>query len=461
MRSATNGADDEEYPEESPFTADAVRAISSAKDEPDWMRDRRLDALETFRGMSLPEDWPRQPDLSVPDLEAIEPYLRPDVDVDFDDGDYEAERDAVRKTIDRLGVPKTEREALAGDGAQIESEVLYHRLADRWADAGVVFCSMDEAVQNHPDLVREHFMQAIDPDEHAVAALHAAFWSGGSFLYVPEGVTVDVPVHAYFRMTEPGAGQFAHNLLIAEADSEVQYIEGCSAPTFTATNLDCGAVEVFVGENAHVQHSTVQNWSHNTYSLNVDRAVAETGGRMEWLSGMLGSGTTMLYPSTILRGRGASANQITVTFAEGDQDLDTGAKICHEAPETTATIEAKSISQDGGRTNFRGLVRALDDAEDIATTVECDALMFDSESTSDTMPHIEVEGDETTVAHEATVGRIADEDVFYLENRGLDEDDAKQLIVSGFIEPLTEELPIAYASELNRLIALEMEGSLG
>ncbi|MEF8976801.1 MAG: Fe-S cluster assembly protein SufB, partial [Halapricum sp.] len=334
-------------------------------------------------------------------------------------------------------------------------------LEERWADEGVVFCSMDEAVQEHPDLVQEYFTSTVEPDEHKFAALHYAFWSGGSFLYVPEGVTVTLPIHAYFRMNEPGTGQFSHNLLVAEPDSEVHYIEGCSAPTYNASNLDCGAVEVIVGEDAHVQHSTIQNWSRNTYCLNTDRAVVEAGGRMEWISGMLGSGVTMLYPSSILHGRGASAKHLTVTYADGDQNLDSGAKIYHEAPGTTATIEAKSISRDGGRTNFRGLVRSLGDLDDVATSVECDALMFDADSASDTMPHIEVIGDDATIAHEATVGKIGDEDVFYLQSRGIDEDEAKQLIVSGFIEPLTEELPVAYAAELNRLVRLEMEGSLG
>ncbi|QSG13072.1 Cysteine desulfurase activator SufB [Halapricum desulfuricans] len=439
------------------LTPDAVRAVSEAKDEPGWLLKLRLDALERFHELPMPEGWPGQPDLSALDLDGIVPYLRPDVDVTFDEG----AREGLARTFDRLGIPETEREALAGDGAQVESEVLYHRLEQRWADEGVIFCSMDDAVHEHPDLVREYFTSAIAPDEHKFAALHYAFWSGGSFLYVPEGVSVTLPIHAYFRMNEPGTGQFSHNLIVAEPESEVHYIEGCSAPTYNASNLDCGAVEVIVGEDAHVQHSTIQNWSRNTYCLNTDRAIVEAGGRMEWISGMLGSKVTMLYPSSILRGRGASAKHLTVTCADDGQNLDSGAKIHHEAPGTTATIEAKSISRDGGRTNFRGLVRSFDDPEDVATSVECDALMFDNESTSDTMPHIEVIGDDATIAHEATVGKIGDEDVFYLQSRGLDEDDAKGLIVSGFLEPLSEELPVAYAAELNRLVALEMEGSLG
>jgi len=446
---------------DSNITEAAVRAISTEKDEPAWMLDRRLDALETYHELPTPAEWPDQPDLSTVDVEGVVPYLRPDVDGDVDVEGYDDLPDDVKETFDRLGIPEAERDALAGSGAQLESEVLYHRLEGRWDDEGVIFCSMDDAVREHSDLVRGYFMSAIDPGEHKFAALHAAFWSGGSFLYVPEGVAVTLPIHAYFRMNQPGTGQFSHNVIVAEPDSEVHYIEGCSAPTFNATNLDCGAVEVFVGEDAHVQHSTVQNWSRNTYCLNTDRAIVEAGGRMEWISGMLGSEVTMLYPSSVLRGRGASARHVTISFAEGDQRLDSGAKVYHEAPETTAAVEAKSISKGGGRTTYRGLVRSLDDVEGVATTVECDALMFDSQSASETLPHIEVVGDDATIAHEATVGKIGDEDVFYLGNRGLDEDEAKQLIVSGFIEPLTGELPVAYAAELNRLVRLEMEGSLG
>ena len=443
------------------LSEEAVRAISAGKDEPDWMLERRLEALAIFHALPFPETWPGQPDLSVLDLEAIIPYLRPDVEVDVDFDDLEAFPEELTRAYERLGIPEAEWAALAGNGAQVESEVLYHRLQSQWVDEGVIFCSTDDALRDHPDLVRQYFMTAIRPDEHKFAALHAAFWSGGSFLFVPAGVTVTLPVHAYFRMNEPGTGQFSHNMIIAGPGSEVHYIEGCSAPRFNATNVDCAAVEVFVGENAHVQHSTVQNWSKNTYCLNTDRAIVEAGGRMEWVSGMLGSKVTMLYPSTKLIGRGASANHISISFAEAGQNLDSGAKIYHEAPDTKATVQAKSISMGGGRTNFRGLVRAADGFEGLATTVECDALMFDSDSTSDTMPHIEVVGDGATVAHEATVGKIGDEDVFYLQNRGLSCEQAKQLIVSGFIEPLTDQLPVAYAAELNRLVKLEMEGSLG
>lgn len=451
---------DGEY-ETTNLTEEAVRAISTEKNEPEWMLDRRLTALELFHELPMPDEWPGQPDLTEADIDAIVPYLRPDVAVDFDGDEYEEFPEDFSQTLDQLGIPETEKQALAGNGAQVDSEVLYHRLDSQFVDEGVIFCSMEEAVREHPDLVKEYFLRAVRPEAHKFAALHVAFWSGGTFLYVPEDVTVSVPIHAYFRMNEPGTGQFAHNMVIADPRSEVQYIEGCSAPRFSETNLDSGAVEVFVGEDAHVQHSTVQNWSRNTYSLNTDRAIVSAGGRMEWISGVLGSGITMLYPASILQGSGASANHISVTFAEGDQNLDSGAKIIHKAPGTRGTVQAKSISKGGGRTNFRGLVRSLHGQYNVTTAVECDALMFDSDSSSDTMPHIEVEGEGTTVAHEATIGQIGDEQLFYLESRGLDDGEAKQLIVSGFIEPLTQELPVGYAAELNRLVQLEMEGSVG
>jgi len=335
-------------------------------------------------------------------------------------------------------------------------------MQERWEDKGVVFCDMDKAVQDHEDLVKEYFMtKAVPPSDNKFAALHGAIWSGGSFVYVPEDTTVEMPIQAYFRMNSEGMGQFEHTLIIAEAGSEVHYIEGCSAPKYSAFNLHSGGVEVFVKEDAHVQYSTVQNWSKNTYNLNTKRAIAEKNGRMEWISGSMGSKATMLYPSTILKGRGASDNHITIAFAGDGQDIDTGAKVYHNAPETKSTIESKSISKDGGRTNYRGLVHIADGAEDSSTAVECDALMFDNESTSDTMPYMEINESKVDVAHEATVGKIGDEDIFYLQSRGLDDDDAKQMIVSGFIEPITEELPIEYAVELNRLVELEMEGSLG
>jgi Fe-S cluster assembly protein SufB len=444
------------------LTEETIRVISEDKGEPEWMLKRRLRALEQFQEMPMPTDWPGQPDLSEVDVNEIIPYIRPDVETRESVDDWTDLPDDIKDTFDKLGIPEAEKNALSGVGAQYESEVVYQNMQEQWEEKGVIFCNMDEALREHEDLVREHFMtKCVPPSDNKFAALHGAIWSGGSFVYVPEDTTVNMPVQAYFRMNSEGMGQFEHTLIIAEENSEVHYIEGCSAPKYSAFNLHSGGVEVFVGEGAHVQYSTVQNWSKNTYNLNTKRALVEEDGRMEWISGSMGSKATMLYPSTVLKGPGASDNHITIAFAGEGQNIDTGAKVYHNAPNTKSTIESKSISKDGGRTNYRGLVHIADGASNSSTSVECDALMFDNESTSDTMPYMEINESTVDVAHEATVGKIGDEDVFYLQSRGLDDDDAKQMIVSGFIEPITEELPIEYAVELNRLVELEMEGSLG
>src|SRR6056297_390088 len=444
------------------LTEETVRVISEDKDEPERMLERRLRALKQFQQMPMQEGWPGAPDHSEVDTADNIPYIRPDIETRGGAESWEDLPEEIQDTFDKLGIPEAEKNALSGVGAQYESEIVYQNMQERWEEKGVIFCDMDKAVQEHEELVKEHFMtKCVPPSDNKFAALHGAIWSGGSFVYVPENTTVEMPVQAYFRMNSEGMGQFEHTLIIAEENSEVHYIEGCSAPKYSAFNLHSGGVEVFVGEDAHVQYSTVQNWSKNTYNLNTKRAIAEKGGRMEWISGSMGSKATMLYPSTVLKGRGASDNHITIAFAGDGQDIDTGAKVYHNAPETKSTIESKSISKDGGRTNYRGLVHIADGAENSSTAVECDALMFDNESTSDTMPYMEINESKVDVAHEATVGKIGDEDIFYLQSRGLDDDDAKQMIVSGFIEPITEELPIEYAVELNRLVELEMEGSLG
>jgi len=450
------------YEAEVGLSEETVRKISEDKDEPEWMLERRLRALEQYQQMPMPTDWPGQPDLSEVDIDEIIPYIRPDIETRGGEDDWDDLPDEIQDTFDKLGIPEAEQQALSGVGAQYESEIVYQNMQEQWEEKGVVFMDMDRAVQEHPDLVREYFMtKAVPPSDNKFAALHGAVWSGGSFVYIPEGVTVQMPIQAYFRMNSEGMGQFEHTLIIAEENSEVHYIEGCSAPQYARHNLHSGGVEVFVKEGAHVQYSTVQNWSKNTYNLNTKRAIVEADGRMEWVSGSMGSKATMLYPSSILKGPGASDNHITIAFAGEGQDIDTGAKVYHNAPNTKSTIESKSIAKDGGRTNYRGLVHIANGAKNSSTSVECDALMFDNESTSDTMPYMEIQDNQVDVAHEATVGKIGDEDVFYLQSRGLDDDDAKQMIVAGFIEPITEELPIEYAVELNRLIELEMEGSLG
>jgi len=433
-----------------------IEEISEQKDEPEWMKKRRLKAFRHFQKRPMP-NW--GPDLSELDFDEITAYIKPDAE---QSDDWDEVPDEIRETFDKLGIPEAEREALSGVGAQYESQVVYQNMKEEWEEKGVIFCDMDKAVQEHEDLVKEYFMtKCVPPQDNKFAALHGAVWSGGSFVYVPEGVEVEIPVQAYFRMNSKGMGQFEHTLIIAEESSTVHYIEGCSAPQYTRSNLHAGCVEVFVGEGAHVQYSTVQNWSKNTYNLNTKRAKVSGEGTMEWVSGSMGSKVTMLYPSSHLNGEGARANHITISYAGDGQDIDTGAKVLHNAPNTSSTIESKSISQGEGRTNYRGLVRVPKGSSGSSISVECDALMFSDEATSDTEPYIEIKEDDVEMAHEATVGRIGDEEIHYMQSRGIEEEEAKEMIVRGFIEPIAKELPLEYAVELNRLIELEMEGSLG
>ncbi len=444
------------YESEKGLSEDIIRKISEDKDEPEWMKKRRLKAFHHFSKREMP-DW--GPDLSGLDFDEITAYIRPDAE---QARDWDEVPDEIRETFDKLGIPEAEREALSGVGAQFESQVVYQNMKEEWEEKGVIFCDMDKALQEHEELVREYFMtKCVPAQDNKFAALHGAVWSGGSFVYVPAGVEVEIPVQAYFRMNSKGMGQFEHTLIIAEENSKVHYIEGCSAPQYTRSNLHAGCVEVFVGENAHVQYSTVQNWSKNTYNLNTKRAKVESEGTMEWVSGSMGSKITMLYPSSHLNGEGARANHISIAYAGSGQNIDTGAKVLHNAPDTKSTIESKSISQGDGRTNYRGLVRVPRGSENSKISVECDALMFGKDATSDTEPYIEVKEDDVEMAHEATVGRIGDEEIHYLMSRGIEEEDAKEMIVRGFIEPIAKELPLEYAVELNRLIQLEMEGSLG
>ena len=438
------------------ITEETIKNISEDKNEPEWMKKRRLKAFRHFKKRPMP-DW--GPDLSELDFEEISHYVRPDAE---QSDDWEEVPEEIKDTFDKLGIPEAEKEALSGVGAQFESQVVYQNMKEEWEEKGVIFCDMDKAVQEHPQIVKEYFMtKCVPPQDNKFAALHGAVWSGGSFVYVPEGVEVEIPVQAYFRMNQKGMGQFEHTLIIAEKGSKVHYIEGCSAPQYTKSNLHAGCVEVYVKEDAHVQYSTVQNWSKNTYNLNTKRAKVQGDGVMEWISGSMGSKVTMLYPSSHLNGEGARANHITIAYAGDGQNIDTGAKILHNAPNTKSTIESKSISQGTGRSNYRGLVRVPKGSDGSQISVECDALMFSEDATSDTEPYIEINEDDVEMAHEATVGRIGDEEIHYLMSRGIEEEEAKEMIVRGFIEPIAKELPLEYAVELNRLIELEMEGSLG
>jgi Fe-S cluster assembly protein SufB len=432
-----------------------VREISRQKGEPAWMLEKRLKGLELFLKTPMPS-W--GPSLAKLDLDEIVYFARPDAK---ESKTWEEVPDEIRRTFEKLGIPEAERNALSGVGAQYDSDVVYHNLKKEWEDQGVVFENMDVAVREHPDLVRKHFMtDCIPVHDHKFIMLHAAVWSGGTFIYVPPGVRVTVPLQAYFRMNQEAGGQFEHTLIIVDKGAYVEYIEGCSAPRFASSALHAGCVELHVKEGARIKYSSIENWSKNTFNLNTKRAVVDRDGMVEWLNGNMGSGATMLYPCSVLRGEGARSESLGVAFAGRGQDQDTGAKSIHVAPNTTSVIRAKSISKDGGVSTYRGLVRVSPAAKGAKVAVNCDALILDEGSVSNTYPTMRIEG-EADVAHEATVGRIGEEEIFYLRSRGLTEEQATKMIVSGFIEPVVKRLPLEYAVELNKLIELEMEGSVG
>jgi Fe-S cluster assembly protein SufB len=438
------------------LTEDVVREISRQKNEPEWMLEKRLQAFALYRQASLPK-W--GPSLANLDLESIVYFVRPGTD---EKNDWAEVPDDIKKTFERLGIPEAEKKALSGVGAQYDSDVVYHNLKKQWEDLGVIFENMDVALQKYPEMVREYFMtQCVPINDHKFVMLHAAVWSGGTFIYVPKNVKVDLPLQAYFRMNAERGGQFEHTLIIADEGSEVQYIEGCSAPKYNANALHAGCVEIFVHKNARVRYSSIENWSKNTYNLNTKRALVDEDGVIEWVNGNMGSGTTMLYPCSILRGRGARSDSLGVAFAGPGQNQDTGSKVIHAAPHTKSTIRSKSISAGGGVSTYRGLVKVTQKAENSDVSVNCDALILDDESISNTVPDMKIENEQVNIVHEARVGKIGDDEIFYLMSRGLDEEQSSQLVVSGFIEPIVKALPLEYALELNKLIEMEMEGAVG
>jgi len=434
---------------------DVVRFISQEKDEPDWMLEKRLESLALYKTASLP-NW--GPDLSRLDLNRITYYARA---VDKQAQDWKDVPPDIKNTFDRLGIPQAEQEVLAGVGAQYESTVIYHSLREQFKEQGVIFEDLDVALKNHEALVRKYFMKCIPPTLHKFAALHGAAWSGGTFLYIPRGVRVDMPLQAYFRMNAKGMGQFEHTLIIVEEDAQAHYIEGCSAPRYGVDSLHAGAVEIFVAARARFRYSSVESWSKDAYNLNTKRALVETGAHMEWVGGNFGSHVTMLYPCSVLKGRGATADHLGVAFSGAGQTQDTGAKAIHLAPDTSSNIVMKSISRDGGRSIYRGLIDIAPEADNAASSVKCDALILDEKSESDTIPLIRTKNQSAVLAHEATAGRLNEEDLFYLQSRGLSEAQASAMIVNGFIEPIVKELPLEYAVEMNRMVELEMEGSVG
>ena len=438
------------------LSEDLVKEISKQKDEPEWMLKKRLKALKLFQNTPMP-DW--GPDLSNLDLDEITYFVRPDAE---ESQDWDEVPDNIKETFDRLGIPEAEKESLAGVGAQYDSDVVYHNIEEQLKEKGVIFKNMDKAVQDHPELVKKYFMtQNIPINDHKFIMLHAAVWSGGTFIYVPPDTKVDLPLQAYFRMNSEAGGQFEHTLIVADEGAEVQYIEGCSAPRYTKNSLHAGGVEIFVHDNARVRYYSIENWSKNTYNLNTKRALVDEDGVMEWINGNMGSHTTMLYPSSVLRGRGAKTDNLSVAFAGEGQIQDVGSKAIHVAPDTKSTITSKSISKDGGQCNYRGLVKVTGNAKNSRVNVDCDALLIDDESESNTHPYMKIDNNEVDIAHEARVGSIGDEEIFYLQSRGLDEEEAIKMVVSGFIEPIVKELPLEYAVELNKLIQLEMEDSVG
>ncbi len=440
---------------DSGLTKDIILDISREKNEPEWMRDFRLKSLEIYSQKPFPK-WGA--DLSDLDMDNIVTYIKPNTQMKHDWNDVPED---IKNTFELLGLPQAERESLAGVGAQYDSEVVYHNIRQELVDKGVIYTDMETALRDYEDIVKEYFMKLVPPTDHKFAALHGAVWSGGSFVYVPEGVRVDIPLQSYFRLNAPGAGQFEHTLIIVEKNSYLHFIEGCSAPKYKVNNLHAGCVELFVKENATLRYSTIENWSKNMYNLNTKRAVVDKNGTIEWVSGSFGSKVSMLYPMSILRGEGARSEFTGVTFAAKGQYLDTGTKVVHAANNTTSTVNSKSISKDGGHAFYRGLLRVSKNATGCKSTVSCTSLMLDNESKSDTLPIIEIDNDNIDIGHEAKIGRISDDAIFYLMSRGISEEEAKAMIVRGFVEPITKELPLEYAVELNNLINIELEGAIG
>jgi Fe-S cluster assembly protein SufB len=438
------------------ISRDVVLEMSKIKGEPDWMLKKRLKSLEIFQRKPIPT-W--GVDLSGLHFDELVLYSPPTAGRFNSWDDVPAE---MKQTYEDLGIPQAEREHLAGVVGVWRQEPVYEGLKKEFADQGILFCSMDTAITEYPELVEPYFMtKCVPPQDNKFSALHGAIWSGGSFLYVPKGVKVDLPLQAYFRMEGANEGTFEHTLIIADEGSDVHYIEGCTAQTYAVNSMHSAVVEIFVKEGAKARYTTVQNWSKDVYNLNTKRAVVDAHGTVEWVGGSMGAKVVMLYPGSFLLGEGARADHLNVGVASGDVWKDTGAKVMHLAPNTTSNILAKSISKDGGIMGYRGLVRMGHNSQGSKAHVQCDGLMMDEFSRSDTWPDIQIQNPHVTVAHEAVVGKISDEQMFYLQSRGLSEEEAAAMIVNGFIEPVTKELPMEYAVELNRLIQLEMVGSIG
>ena len=444
------------YRLEEGLTADIVEKLSKEKHDPEWMREFRLKSLEVYNNMKVP-DW--GPSIDGLDMDNIATYVKPKTEMK---GSWEEVPEDIKNTFERLGIPQAERKSLAGVGAQYDSELVYHNVKDEVAQAGVVYTDMESALTGeYADMVQEYFMKLVTPNDHKFAALHGAVWSGGSFVYVPKGVHLDIPLQSYFRLNAKGAGQFEHTLIIVDEGASLHFIEGCSAPKYNVANLHAGCVELFVKKNAKLRYSTIENWSKNMYNLNTKRAIVEDGGTIEWVSGSFGSHVSYLYPMSILKGDNSKMEFTGVTFAGEGQNLDTGAKVVHVGKDTSSYMNTRSISKSGGISTFRSSVVVNKGASNAKSSVSCQSLMLDDISRSDTIPAMDIRTKDAAIGHEAKIGSISDDAVFYLMSRGMSEEDARALIVSGFADNVSKELPLEYAVEMNNLIRLEMKGCMG
>ncbi|AKG03982.1 Fe-S cluster assembly protein SufB [Salimicrobium jeotgali] len=443
------------YRTERGLTEQVVKDISARKEEPEWMLNYRLKSLEQFYKKPMPQ-WGG--DLSELDFDDITYYVKPSENTERSWDEVPRE---IKDTFDRLGIPEAEQKYLAGVSAQYESEVVYHNMQEDLENLGVIFKDTDTALKENEDLFRQYFAKAIPNSDNKFAALNSAVWSGGSFIYVPKNTKVDTPLQAYFRINSENMGQFERTLIIADEGASVHYVEGCTAPTYSSSSLHSAVVEIFVKKDAYCRYTTIQNWANNVYNLVTKRAVAEENASMEWVDGNLGSKLTMKYPSVLLTGEGARGNTLSIALAGAGQHQDAGAKMHHLAPNTSSSIVSKSISKNGGKVTYRGIVQFGKKAEGARSNIECDTLIMDNESTSDTIPYNEIMNENISLEHEAKVSKVSEEQLFYLMSRGLSEEEATEMIVMGFIEPFTKELPMEYAVEMNRLIKFEMEGSIG
>lgn len=447
--------DEYEFKMQKGLNKEIVEEISKKKNEPEWMLNLRLQALEIYDKLELPT-W--GPDLSELKMGEIATYVKPKSKLN---SNWEDVPEDIRNTFDKLGIPEAEKNSLAGVGAQYDSEVVYHSIKEELKKRGVIYTDMDTAVKEYPELVKKHFMKCVPINDHKFVALHAAVWSGGSFVYVPKNVKLDIPLQSYFRLNSPESGQFEHTLIIVEENSSLHFIEGCSAPKYNKVNLHAGCVELYVKDNAYLRYSTIENWSKNMMNLNTKKAIVGKNAEIDWVTGSFGSKVSMLYPMSILNGEGAKTEYTGITFAGKGQNLDTGFKVVHNAKNTSSVVNSKSISKDGGSCTYRALVRIGQNAKKSKCLVSCESLMLDDISRSDTIPVNDIKTDDVEFSHEAKIGKISDKEIFYLMSRGLSEEDAKAMIVRGFAYPISKELPLEYAVEMNNLISLELEGAIG